>query len=79
MLKSGDIMETMKILVDGKEEDFVVKLEDFEKEDDLLILSKEIENTELEDTVDLSEYLSNTMEILNGTNKWNWWFYKRIC
>ena len=69
MLKSGDIMETMKILVDGKEEDFVVKLEDFEKEDDLLILSKEIENTELEDTVDLSEYLSNTMEILNGTNK----------
>ncbi len=62
-------METMKILVDGKEEDFVVKLEDFEKEDDLLLLSKEIENTELEDTVDLSEYLSNTMEILNGTNK----------
>jgi hypothetical protein len=69
MLKLGDIMETMKILVDGKEEDFVVKLEDFEKEDDLLLLSKEIENTELEDTVDLSEYLSNTMEILNGTNK----------
>lgn len=62
-------METMKINIDGKEEDFVVKLEDFEKEDDLLILSKEIENTELEDTVDLSEYLSNTMEILNGTNK----------
>lgn len=62
-------METKKILVDGKEEDFVVKLEDFEREDDLLLLSKEIENTELEDTVDLSEYLSNTMEILNGTNK----------
>ena len=71
MLKLGDIMETMKISVDGKEEDFVVKLEDFEKEDDLLLLSKEIENTELEDTVDLSEYLSNTMEILNGTNKGN--------
>ena len=56
-------MESIKVIHNGKEEDFVVKLEDFEKEDDLFLLSKEIEDTKFEDTIDLSDYFGKTMEI----------------
>lgn len=56
-------MESIKVIHNGKEEDFVVKLEDFEKEDDLFLLSKEIEDTKFEDTIDLSDYFEKTMEI----------------
>ena len=62
-------METVKIKHNGKEEELVVKLEDFEKDDDLFLLSKEIEDTKFEDTIDLSSYFDKTMEIkLNESN-----------
>lgn len=56
-------METTKIKLDGKELEVILDLDSNEKEDNLINLSKEIENTDLEDTIDLSEYLENTMEL----------------
>lgn len=56
-------METVKIKHNGEEKELVVKIEDFEKDDDLYLLSKEIEDTKLDDTIDLSTYLEKTMEI----------------
>ncbi len=53
-------MEALEVNTD---EEFVVKMEDLDKDDDLLNLSKELENTEFEDTVDLSEFLSNSIDI----------------
>ena len=45
----------------NKKDDFVVVLEDLENDDELITLSKEIEKTKLEDTIDLSKCIENTL------------------
>jgi len=55
-------MHTVKINKNGIEEELIVEIEDFEKDDDLVLLSKEIEDTKFEDTIDLSSYFEQTIE-----------------
>lgn len=57
-------MEKFKVCSD--ENEILVKIDDFDKEDDLLLLSKEIEKTKFEDTIDLSKYLDDTISINKG-------------
>lgn len=45
----------------NKKDDFVVALEDLENDDELITLSKEIEKTKLEDTIDLSKCIESTL------------------
>ena len=52
-------MDKYKISSDNS--DLIVKIDDFEKEDELVLLSKEIEKTKLDDTIDLSKYLDDTI------------------
>ena len=53
-------METVKAIIDGEEIDLVVKLDDEELLDDVSIKSN---SNPLEDTIDLTEDLSNTVEL----------------
>ena len=55
-------MHTVKINKNGIEEELIVEIEDFEKDDDLVLLSKEIEDTKFDDTIDLSSYFEQTIE-----------------
>ena len=59
MIILGDNMDKYKISSDNS--DLIVKIDDFEKEDELVLLSKEIEKTKLDDTIDLSKYLDDTI------------------
>ena len=43
--------------------DLIVNIDDFEKEDDLITLSKEIEEAKFDDTINLSKYLSDAIDI----------------
>lgn len=49
-----------------KDEELLVKISDFDNEDDLVLLSKEIEQTTLDDTINLSKYLN---EVVNTNNE----------
>lgn len=53
-------METVKAIIDGEEIDLVVKLDDEELLDDVSIKSN---SNPLEDTIDLTEDLSDTVEL----------------
>lgn len=53
-------METVKAIIDGKEMDLVVKLDDEELLDDVCIKRN---SNSLEDTIDLTEDLSDTVEL----------------
>ena len=55
-------MHTVKINKNGIEEELIVEIEDFEKDGDLVLLSKEIEDTKFDDTIDLSSYFEQTIE-----------------
>ena len=48
--------------MDKTQKELIVEIDDLDKDDDLVILSKEIENTKLDDTIDLSEYFNKTIE-----------------
>ena len=48
-----------------KDEKLIVKLDDLDKEDDLVLLSKEIEKAKLDDTINLSKYLNEITDINN--------------
>ena len=56
-------METVKAIIDGEEIDLVVKLDDDE------LFEDNLDDTELEDTIDLTEALSKTVEVYNESNR----------
>ncbi len=49
--------------MDKTQKELIVEIDDLDKDDDLVILSKEIENTKLDDTIDLSEYFNKTIGV----------------
>ena len=61
-------METVKVCVDGEKMDLVIKLDPEEILEDAVI--KDDDKT-LEDTKDLTEALSKTVELYNESNWWN--------
>ena len=54
-------METVKIMLDGKEKDIVIKLDESTLNDDTMVVFEN--DVDLEDTVDLSNKLEKTMEV----------------
>ena len=61
MIITGGKMENKKVYKNNK--DLIVNIDDFEKEDDLVTLSKEIEEAKFDDTINLSKYLSDAIDI----------------
>lgn len=56
-------METVKIMVNGEEQELVVKLDEETRNDDGLFVPEKENDIDLEDTLDLSNELENTMEV----------------
>ena len=57
--------------MDKTQKELIVEIDDLDKDDDLVILSKEIENTKLDDTIDLSEYFNKTIGVDINNKKFN--------
>lgn len=65
MIYLGDYMKAT--IKSNNIEDLIVSLEDLDNEDDLVLLSKEIEKTKLDDTINLSKYLSDAIDMNKET------------